>query len=247
MKRLCLLWLLIASVPCWAQVVDYNKVILPDKTPSISFEEKLVQLAWRNNPSNVVVQQRLEVLKKQQKEAKWVWLDNISAQGNMNEFTINPDPTNTRTIYYPRYNFGVRLSLGTFALTPLRTRIVGEQIVGGIAEVNEQKIKVRKEVLIAVERLKEQYKILKYRRRLKEDFLALYKAIEQKFATNQAQIEQYRSAAREYVSRAEVEVAAQSLFNQRKIEVEAYIGVKLEEVNGFDEFLAVMDAETKFE
>ena len=40
----------LASLSAAAQNVDYNKIILPDGAVVVDLEEKLVQLAWRNNP-----------------------------------------------------------------------------------------------------------------------------------------------------------------------------------------------------
>src|ERR1041385_8773873 len=247
MKFICLIWLSIFSLSCWGQTIDYNKIIIPDKTAAISFEEKLVQIAWKNNPANVVVQQNLDVMKKEQKMANWDWLDNVMAQGNLNEYTIHGLDPNTRSVYYPRYNFGVRISLGTFILTPLKANIAKEKTLAGVALVNDQKIQIRKSVLLAVESMKEQYKVLKFRSRMKEDFLSLYKTTEQKFAAGQIQLEEYRMAAREYVANAELEVTAQSAFNQRKIELEALIGLALEEVSGYEEFLALLESQIKLE
>ena len=48
MKMLILL--LVISTPLLAQNVDYNKIILPEGSQGSEFEERLVQLAWRNHP-----------------------------------------------------------------------------------------------------------------------------------------------------------------------------------------------------
>jgi outer membrane protein TolC len=247
MKFICLIWLVILSLSCWGQTVDYNKIIIPDKTPSISFAERLVQIAWKNNPQNVVVQQNVDVLKKEQRLATWDWLDNVMAQGNLNEYTIHGLDYNSRAIYYPRYNLSLRLSLGTFLLTPLKANIAKEKAIAGVALVNDQKIQIRKMVLLAVESLKEQYKVLKFRSRMKEDFLVLYRASQQKFSTGLIPLEEYRLATHEYTSNAELEVTAQSAFNQRKIELEALIGLTLEEVAGYDDFLTELENQAKLE
>ena len=247
MKFICLIWLVILSLSSWGQTIDYNKIIIPDKTPSISFEERLVQVAWKNNPQNVVVQQNLDVMKKEQRLATWEWLDNVMAQGNLNEYTIHGLDYNSRAIYYPRYNLSLRLTLGTFLLTPLKANIAKERATAGVALVNDQKIQIRKSVLLAVESLKEQYIVMKFRSRMKEDFLVLYRASQQKFSTGQITLEEYRMATHEYSSNAEMEVSAQSAFKQRKIELEALIGLSLEEVAGYDDFLKDLNNQSKLE
>ncbi len=37
------------------QSVDYNKIILPAGAANVSFEERLVQIAWMNNPLSEIV------------------------------------------------------------------------------------------------------------------------------------------------------------------------------------------------
>ena len=44
--------LFILPLAVFAQRVDYNKIILPVGATDISFEERLVQLAWQNNPAS---------------------------------------------------------------------------------------------------------------------------------------------------------------------------------------------------
>jgi hypothetical protein len=62
-----------------AQSIDYNKIILPDRVVTKNFEERLVQLAWKNHPSNRVVDQNVEIAQKEKAVARWRWLDDIYA------------------------------------------------------------------------------------------------------------------------------------------------------------------------
>jgi hypothetical protein len=87
MKRLLLFLLVLASFAVKAQSIDYNKIIVTEQISSISFEERLVQLAWRNHPSNKVVAQEVEMAQSMRSKARWSWLDNIYVEGNYNEFT----------------------------------------------------------------------------------------------------------------------------------------------------------------
>src|SRR5690606_29645732 len=50
MKKI--VFLLMLSSPLLGQNVDYNKIILPESSQTSEFEEKLVQLAWKNHPDN---------------------------------------------------------------------------------------------------------------------------------------------------------------------------------------------------
>ena len=76
-----------------AQSVDYNKIIVSDQVPSISFEERLVQLAWKNHPTNKVALQKVEMAQALKSKASWAWLDYFFVQANVNEFTSNTELT----------------------------------------------------------------------------------------------------------------------------------------------------------
>ena len=231
-----------------SQKVDYNKIIIPENIRAISFEEKLIQLAWSNNPTNDIAMQNIEMLAKEKKVARWSWLNDIYGVVNLNEFTINPGSIpDGRSNFFPRYNFGVRLSLGTFALTPLETKIANDKLIMGGYEINERKLLMRNQVLSELERLKEHYKIMRIRTRLKEDFLVLYREAEQKFSLGQIAMDQYRVSSQSYYGRVEAEINALSVFNQHKIALEGLLGLKLEDIEGYSGFLNQLDMELRID
>jgi outer membrane protein TolC len=162
----------------------------------------------------------------------------------LNEFTIEPN-SNERSTFYPRYNFGVRFSLGTFVQTPLETKIANDKSVNAVHMVNQQKLVIREEVLVSLEKLKEAYKIIKLRQFVKEEFYQMYKEAEKKFQTNEVNLERLRASLQEYYSRSEDLIIAQSTFNQERLNLEAIIGVKLEDVEGYSAFVAKLDEESK--
>ncbi|HNT50844.1 MAG TPA: hypothetical protein PKK67_09670, partial [Cyclobacteriaceae bacterium] len=69
MRNSIFLSLLLSSHLMLAQSVDYNKIILPGNVTNIEFEEKLVQLAWKNHPSNQLLYNNLQVAKHETKIA----------------------------------------------------------------------------------------------------------------------------------------------------------------------------------
>lgn len=247
MRFIILFSIVMQSVLVRAQSIDYNKIILPDHISPENFEEKLVQLAWKNHPSNKIVLQNVSIAQKEKHVAQWRWLDDIYANGNLNEYTINPSPETPSNVFYPRYNFGVRISLGTFVNTPLQTKLASNRITNTLHEVNERKLLVREEVLGNVEKLKQSYKFLKLREQIKEDFLTMYKDAEKKFATGDVDIEKYRSAVQSYYGQAEKVVESQTNFNSAKILIESLVGIPLQEIEGYQQFIQVLDAEVKIE
>src|SRR5690606_1618627 len=121
MKKI--IFLLFVTTHVFGQSIDYNKIILPDHVQSPDFAEKLVQLAWQNNPLNEVLRKEIKAGEYQVKRNAGDWLDIIQLQGNLNEFTIKGEENSNRAAFYPRYNIRAAISLGMFVTVPLTTKI----------------------------------------------------------------------------------------------------------------------------
>src|SRR5690606_24266879 len=142
-----------------AQSVDYNRIILPDGTFTDDMGEKLVRLAWKNYPANDIFKREITIADKELTQAKWSWFDNIAAQGNLNEFTINPG-SNDRAAFYPKYNFSARVTIGMFADIPAEVKKKREGVEISKARMNMQKIDLRAEVLTRYQEYLMQQKLL---------------------------------------------------------------------------------------
>ncbi len=245
MKRLPLLLLIFGSFLLNAQSVDYNKIIVTEQISSISFEEKLVQLAWQNHPSNKVASQRVELAQTQRAKAQWSWLDNIYLEGNYNEFTGDEEIDPVAQAFYPRYNVGIRLPLSTFIQTPLNTKAANNHVLISEFDLNSKKLSVRQEVLLSVERLKERFKIIKLRERIQEDYFLMFQSTEKKFKAGEITLEVYRDASQAYYLKEEEIIEARSIYNQQRIALEGMIGVELKDVEGYVQFIDRLTTETQ--
>jgi outer membrane protein TolC len=228
----CLLLLSLSwSIPGYGQSVDYNKIVLPAEVKTDNMEERLVQLAWQNLPQSTVLENNRDIADMRSKIAKWSWLDNISARGNLNEFAINPDANPNVANFFPRYNFGVTIPLGVFVSTPIESRIAKKQVLNTEQQINQQKLQVRKLVLTAYNNYKMYKEIFKVKNELVEDEYANLLVMEEKFQKSQISIEQYKAVTRTYNLEIEEKIKAANQMENAKLEVEALIGMKLEEVN----------------
>jgi len=245
MKRLLLLILVLASLTGKSQSIDYNKIIVTEQISSISFEERLVQLAWRNHPSNKVVTQKVEMAQTLRSKARWSWLDNIYVEGNYNEFTGKEEIEPQARAFYPRYNIGVRLPLSTFVQTPLSAQAANDQVLITEFDVNSKKLETRQNVLLAVERLKEKFKIIKLRERIQEDYFLMFQSTEKKFKAGEITLDTYRTTSQAYYTKEEEIIQARSSFNQERIALEAMIGVELKDVEGYVQFIDRLTTETQ--
>ena len=227
----------------FGQTIDYNKIVIPSDVKDIGFDERLIQLAWNNHPSNKLVLEELNHSNYFIKEARYNWLPEIYAVGNINEFNIDPSADlDNRSQFFPRYNFSVRFSLESFALTPIKVKAAKSQMSINSHLVNERKIEVRTNVLSTLERFKERYKILRFRRQLMEDVLQVYKDAEKQFYQGNIKMDEYRVASQAYSLRAESVIEAESEFNQIKLEIEGMIGLSMQDIIGYSEFLASIES-----
>src|SRR5687768_1692256 len=190
MKMLILL--LVISTPLLAQNVDYNKIILPEGSQGSEFEERLVQLAWRNHPSNEAVRREVNVASYDVKLSNASWLENIRITGNMNEFTINKaaDPFG-RAAFFPKYNIGASISLGTFLTTPYTIKKSREILVISQANVNTQKLAVRNTVLKLYNEFQMRERIYKLHSQALLDNETSHKLAEQRFRRGEITFETY--------------------------------------------------------
>lgn len=245
MKRSLLLLLAVSPFFAKAQSVDYNKIIVTEQISAISFEERLVQLAWRNHPSNRIVMQKVELAQSVRAKARWSWLDNIFVEGNYNEFTGKDEIDPLARSFYPRYNVGVRLPLSTFVQTPLSAQVANDQVLISEADVNAKKLETRESVLQAVEKLKERFKIIKLRERIQEDYFLMFQSAEKKFKAGEINLDNYRATSQAYYMKEEEIIQARSIFNQQRIALEAMIGVELKDVEGYVQFIDKLTTETQ--
>jgi outer membrane protein TolC len=245
MKRSLLLLLAVSPFLGKAQSIDYNKIIVTEQISAISFEERLVQLAWRNHPSNRIVMQKVELAQSVRAKARWSWLDNIFVEGNYNEFTGKDEIDPLARSFYPRYNVGVRLPISTFVQTPLNAQVANDQVLISESDVNAKKLETRESVLQAVEKLKERFKIIKLRERIQEDYFLMFQSAEKKFKAGEINLDNYRATSQAYYMKEEEIIQARSIFNQQRIALEAMIGVELKDVEGYVQFIDKLTTETQ--
>lgn len=217
------------SIQAMAQRVDYNAIILPKSATDIEFREKLVQLAWQNSPNTEILNRQVTVSKYRVKEARRNWLQNIGITGNLNEFsikTINGEP-NPQSVFYPRYNIGATMNLGTIFNNPVKTKIEREGFQIALENVNEQKLAIRAEVLSRYEIYLSAEKIFKIRTQGMTDLLTQRNLAEQRFSSDQITYIEYRNIVEMYNQEQIFIAEAEKDYNVARIRVEELIGMKL--------------------
>lgn len=223
--------LLVISTPLLGQTVDYNKIILPESSQATEFEEKLVQLAWRNHPNNEAVRRELNIAEYDVKQSNVSWLDNIRVTGNVNEFTINKaaDPFG-RAAFFPKYNISATISLGTFFTTPYTIRKSKEARVIAQTNVNAQKLLVRNEVLKMYNEYLMRERIFKLQTQSLLDNETSHKLEEQRFRRGDITFDLYSTSLSSYNDALRAQLEAERDFKNAKLDLEQWIGMRLEDV-----------------
>ena len=231
--KLCFLVLFAINFYTYGQKVNYDRIIPPEYSPELKFEEKLVYLAWQNQPVNKILNHRVAIAEKNKKKADWAWLEIFSASGNLNEFTINQngnDDLNNRAQFYPRYNFGARINMDMFVTIPSDIKIAKEEIGIANSTIDAQKINLRAEVLRAYQVYLMNMEVLSIQTESTEGAYSDFLLNEQKFKNGEIDLEEYSSASQRYNEARRAKLDAETNFNIAKINIEELIGITLEDV-----------------
>jgi outer membrane protein TolC len=240
MKKIFVL-LLIVSEFAYSQITPpkhYNATSnysLTDTVKNFNIRERLVQLAM-NNPAYEISDRLTNIAMYQVRLAKGNWLNVLSAQGNINEFTINPKAAGTTTsgsynpIYYPKYNFGLSIPFDIITRNSNNVKIAKENYLIAQAQKNDKFRQIKAEVLTKYE----DYLLAKQKMELQiqiaQDAYTNYQIAEDSYKKNIIKEEDYTKAYRSWVGEQVLKLDLQRSLNVSKIDLERIIGVKLDDV-----------------
>lgn len=229
MKRI-LLFALLFSHSLFAQKTDYDKIILPEGAFSGDFAEKLVRVAWLNYPQNEIAKRNINVASEQVTQAKMQWLDIITIQGNLNEYTIKGTSNTNGFVAFPRYNFGATIRLGMFGDIPAEVRKTKEQLKISEAELNMQKLVFRAEVLRRYQNYLLYKELFENQVTLTENSFSGYSVAEQRFKNGEITLQDYNASLEKYNQENINQLRAETEMNIAKIDLEELLGVELETI-----------------
>jgi len=203
-----------------------------DTSQITDIREKLVQLALQN-PEFEIADRHVNVARYQVHKAKGSWLAILSASGNVNEYTINPKsaPTNQATLY-PKYNFSVNLPFDFFTTKANEVKIARENMYIADAEKNEKYRAIRKKVLSAYEDYLMNKEKLDLIIRIAQSGYTDYKLAEKDFADGLMEPELFKKAETSYYEQQMRKADQQRNFNIARLELEAIIGISIDDVLG---------------
>lgn len=225
--------LLVVSAPLLAQDVDYNKIILPESTRPSAFEERLVQLAWNNHPSNEALRREVNVAAYEVRLSNASWLENIRISGNLNQFNIDKRAdalSDYRSAFYPLYNFGATITLGMFFTIPYNIKKNRELLMIAAENVNSQKLAVRNTVLKLYNEYLMRERVYKLQSQTLLDMETSHKLAEQRFRRGEITFETYSVSLTAYNETLMAQLQAERDYKNAKLDLEQWIGMRLEDV-----------------
>lgn len=219
------------SFVSFGQSIDYNTIILPESVKDASFEERLVRLAWKNNPSTKILDHNVETAQIEVKQARWSFLSDFRVQGNINEFVLDEGSDLAgRAAFFPKYNITGQINLGFFVDTPLEVKKKKQQVAIAESNIDLQKLALRAEVLTRYEKYLMDRETLLVQTEIVEDLFASLSLAEQQFENGDIKLDEYNRIQDRYNVQKLRQINAQGDFNISKIGLEELIGVKLENV-----------------
>ena len=203
---------------------------LRDTGKVIDVREKLVQLALQN-PNFEIADRNVAIANDQLKKTKAGWLGMVTAQGNLNEFSIHPPTVNGQAVnLYPRYNVGVNIPFDIFGTKSNDIKIAKQQIGIAQAQKNERFREIKAEVLTKYEDYLLFKTKLEFQSQVVQDAESVYLQAEKDFSEGIIKQEDYNKA---FKARSEEKAKMAEIvhsYNVTKIEMEKLIGVPIESV-----------------
>ncbi|GEM_PF-947438 len=227
---ICALCLQIGQV--LAQRVNYDLVVPPGEVRPKTFEEYLVQLAWQNTAANRVVELRKQIEEEAQAVTVRSWTRDVQASFNLNEVSLanilqSPANADNNIVIYPLYQFSISLPLSTLVLLPRERRMADLKVKVAQAQIDQQKLQVRAEVLRRYQQYQLAVQVLEARALAEADAEATYKLVKKMFErrTGEVGFEDVNAASTHYYQAREARLNAEADVTLARIDLEEMIGI----------------------
>ncbi len=221
--------------------VDYDKIIPPDEARHLTMPEKLVQIAWKNQPSVEILNSQREISQQDRKKAKNAWFDYLNLGFNANEYTLglrkNSGPVDPITgkvssgnQFYPIFNASLNLKLSSFAYIPAEKKKAAENIKISDENIKGKKLSLRATVLSTYQEYIMAKELLTLQIEMTEDAAARNALFQQKFKDGKISLDDLNLASNNLLDQKSRQISMEGKVELAKISLEELIGMKLEDV-----------------
>jgi outer membrane protein TolC len=202
-----------------------------DTVRARDIRERLVQLAMQG-PAYEISDHAEQIAVYNIRIAKSAYLGLFSAQGNINEYSINP-PSNGGVLvpqYYPKYNFSVNVPFDIFTRTPNNIKIAKENYYETTAAKNLKFREIKADILTKYENYLLARQLVELQGKVTQAEYATVKRAESDFGENLIKLDDVERVQKSYIFEQSKSLTLQKDLNLTKIEIEKVIGVRIEEV-----------------
>ena len=202
--------------------------------------KKLLVAMALQNPNYQIAMAKIKSAKWEVAKAKGAWLGMFVASGNFNEITMKGlnsgtiDPvTGLRTginLFFPRYNFSVKIPLDLFTTKANDVKIKREALTIAEKERELKEREIRKEILVRFEDLLMHKEKLEINARLLQLELSDYNFAEKEFRDERISSDAFKTAEASYFDMKMRYAELNRNYNVAKIELEELVGAELDNI-----------------
>lgn len=237
MKKFLILSLFtFALLSASAQVTDFNKIVPSEETRPKTFEDYLVQLAWKNSPQTKILGSEQKITELEVDLTKREWMKNLQVQWNLNEISLSNiiyDFDDPLFVALPIWNVTATADLNTVFNRKKRIQASKQKVEIAKESANLMKMQVRADVLkryydhlLAID-------ILKVRTEAEQDASENNILLKELFKEDKVEYEDLNRASLAYTNAKEARINAEMDIRLTKIALEELIGVSYEDAERY--------------
>ncbi|MES2389863.1 MAG: TolC family protein [Bacteroidota bacterium] len=214
---------------------DYDNIIPPDRdSASLSYEDKLVWVAWKNFPLNMQTNAKFRQAVELHKQARLSWLNQLSFSTQYYaQQTSATDPSGgsqSTFVTVPRVGLALTINVGGILSTPSRIRFAGQEKEVAQSNINTQKLFCRAETLRRYELYKMQGNLLRINMETVEDSHVTVTLLKHRFEMGEINIEDYTKILRAHNENQQLMLTTQANLAAAKLTLEEILGIPLEKI-----------------
>lgn len=235
-KLIFLFFLSFSAAYTSAQLTDYNKIVPDAETRPKTFEDYLVQLAWKNSPQSKILDNTKQMAELEVDLTKREWMDNMQAQWNLNEISLSNiiyDHDDPLFVAMPIWNVSATVNLDDIFNRKKKIELNKHEVNIAEENINLLKLRVRAEVLKRYYDYQSAIEILKVRTEAEQDANENYILLGQLFKKDKVKFEELNNASIAYINTKESKIKAEVEIKKTKAILEQIIGVTWEEAEKF--------------
>ena len=218
--------------------IDYSKIISSDT----AIRERLVFIAWQNQPTDSIYQQQIAIANENKKISKSLWMNDIFVNSNLNEYNTQIKNTKTTTIdpvsgkeitsgggnsFFPLFNLGITYRFGTLPKIQGEVRKANADIKIAQHKSNADKIKLRALVLRNYEIYKTAKKHADLQNEVANDALLKFNLSEQRYSNNKITLDDLNKIKDNLNAERSKVIDAETKLNIARIDLEELLGITL--------------------